>query len=158
MAGCGKEPRRSGHALRPGRRGRTMKVQEVLLQALSGKLTWPQAEEILGWSGSHRASLAAALPAVRLRRALGSPAPHALPAARTAGRGRAHPPALPRAVRRLQWPAFLRPRAPRSRGDPVVFAYQAGPAGWRLAAQASRPRPPSPPELAAAVARHSPSR
>src|SRR5439155_1337622 len=29
---------------------RTMKVQEVLLQALSGKLTWPQAEEILGWS------------------------------------------------------------------------------------------------------------
>ena len=27
-----------------------MKVQEVLLQALSGKLTWPQAEEILGWS------------------------------------------------------------------------------------------------------------
>jgi len=29
---------------------RTMKVQEVLLQAISGKLTWPQAEEILGWS------------------------------------------------------------------------------------------------------------
>ena len=29
---------------------RTMKVQEVLLQALSGKLTWPQAEDILGWS------------------------------------------------------------------------------------------------------------
>src|SRR4029434_3749169 len=29
---------------------RTMKVQEVMLQALSGKLTWPQAEEILGWS------------------------------------------------------------------------------------------------------------
>ncbi len=28
---------------------RTMKVQEVLLQALSGKLTWWQAEEILGW-------------------------------------------------------------------------------------------------------------
>lgn len=28
---------------------RTMKVQEVLLQALSGKLTWLQAEEILGW-------------------------------------------------------------------------------------------------------------
>src|SRR3972149_2590508 len=29
---------------------RTMKVQEVLLQAMSGKLTWWQAEEILGWS------------------------------------------------------------------------------------------------------------
>lgn len=29
---------------------RTMKVQEVMLQALSGRLTWPQAEEILGWS------------------------------------------------------------------------------------------------------------
>jgi transposase len=29
---------------------RTMKVQEVMLQAFSGKLTWPQAEEILGWS------------------------------------------------------------------------------------------------------------
>jgi len=28
---------------------RTMKVQEVMLQALSGKLTWLQAEEILGW-------------------------------------------------------------------------------------------------------------
>src|SRR5712691_7724546 len=28
----------------------TMKVQEVLLQAMSGKLTWGQAEEILGWS------------------------------------------------------------------------------------------------------------
>jgi transposase len=27
-----------------------MKVQEVLLQAMSGKLTWGQAEEILGWS------------------------------------------------------------------------------------------------------------
>lgn len=29
---------------------RTMKVQEVLLQAIGGKLTWPQAEEILGWN------------------------------------------------------------------------------------------------------------
>jgi len=29
---------------------RTMKVQEVMLQAMSGKLTWVQAEEILGWS------------------------------------------------------------------------------------------------------------
>src|SRR6267142_1739820 len=29
---------------------RTMKVQEIMLQALSGKLTWPQAEDILGWS------------------------------------------------------------------------------------------------------------
>ena len=29
---------------------RTMKVQEVLLQAMSGKLTWLEAEEILGWS------------------------------------------------------------------------------------------------------------
>src|SRR2546426_1184583 len=29
---------------------RAMKVQEVMLQALSGKLTWAQAEEILGWS------------------------------------------------------------------------------------------------------------
>src|ERR1700693_3566201 len=28
---------------------RTMKVQEVLMQAISGKLTWLQAEEILGW-------------------------------------------------------------------------------------------------------------
>lgn len=28
---------------------RTMKVQEVLLQAISGKLTWLEAEEILGW-------------------------------------------------------------------------------------------------------------
>src|SRR2546425_8957147 len=158
MAGVGKSRGGSAMPYAPAVVERTMKVQEVLLQALSGKLTWPQAEEILGWSGSHRASLAAALPAVRLRRALGSPAPHALPAARTAGRGRAHPPALPRAVRRLQWPAFLRPRAPRSRGDPVVFAYQAGPAGWRLSVPASRPRPPSPPELAAALPRHSPSR
>jgi transposase len=30
---------------------RTMKVQEVMLRALSGQLTWPQVEEILGWSG-----------------------------------------------------------------------------------------------------------
>ena len=29
---------------------RTMKVQEVLLQAMSGKLTWLEAEEILGWT------------------------------------------------------------------------------------------------------------
>jgi len=29
---------------------RTMKVQEVMLHAMSGKLTWVQAEEILGWS------------------------------------------------------------------------------------------------------------
>ncbi len=28
---------------------RTMKVQEVLMQAISGTLTWLQAEEILGW-------------------------------------------------------------------------------------------------------------
>ena len=28
---------------------RTMKVQEVMMQAISGKLTWLQAEEILGW-------------------------------------------------------------------------------------------------------------
>ena len=28
---------------------RTMKVQEVMVQAISGKLTWLQAEEILGW-------------------------------------------------------------------------------------------------------------
>lgn len=28
---------------------RTMKVQEVMMQAISGKLTWVQAEEILGW-------------------------------------------------------------------------------------------------------------
>ncbi len=28
---------------------RTMKVQEVLMQAICGKLTWLQAEEILGW-------------------------------------------------------------------------------------------------------------
>ena len=28
---------------------RTMKVQEVMMQAMSGKLTWLQAEEILGW-------------------------------------------------------------------------------------------------------------
>src|SRR6266852_5218495 len=28
---------------------RTMKVQEVLMQAISGQLTWLQAEEILGW-------------------------------------------------------------------------------------------------------------
>jgi len=28
---------------------RTMKVQEVLLQAISGMLTWLQADEILGW-------------------------------------------------------------------------------------------------------------
>ena len=28
---------------------RTMKVQEVLMQAISGKLSWLQAEEILGW-------------------------------------------------------------------------------------------------------------
>src|SRR5207302_8423333 len=28
---------------------RTMKVQEVMMQAISGKLTWRQAEEILGW-------------------------------------------------------------------------------------------------------------
>jgi transposase len=28
---------------------RTMKVQEVMLQAISGKLTWLEAEEILGW-------------------------------------------------------------------------------------------------------------
>ena len=28
---------------------RTMKIQEVLMQAISGKLTWLQAEEILGW-------------------------------------------------------------------------------------------------------------
>jgi len=28
---------------------RTMKVQEVLMQAISGTLTWLQTEEILGW-------------------------------------------------------------------------------------------------------------
>src|SRR5438105_15412164 len=28
---------------------RTMKVQEVMMQAISGKLSWLQAEEILGW-------------------------------------------------------------------------------------------------------------
>src|ERR1700693_3396891 len=28
---------------------RTTKVQEVLLQAIGGKLTWLEAEEILGW-------------------------------------------------------------------------------------------------------------
>src|SRR5882672_8255283 len=28
---------------------RTMKVQEVLMQAISGRLTWLEAEEILGW-------------------------------------------------------------------------------------------------------------
>ena len=28
---------------------RTMKVQAVMMQAISGKLTWLQAEEILGW-------------------------------------------------------------------------------------------------------------
>ena len=28
---------------------RTMKVQAVMMQAISGKLTWRQAEEILGW-------------------------------------------------------------------------------------------------------------
>ena len=28
---------------------RTMKVQQVLMQAISGQLTWLQAEEILGW-------------------------------------------------------------------------------------------------------------
>ena len=28
---------------------RTMKVQEVLMQAISGQLTWLQAEDILGW-------------------------------------------------------------------------------------------------------------
>jgi len=30
--------------------GRTMKVQEVLLRAMSGTLSWMQAAEILGWS------------------------------------------------------------------------------------------------------------
>jgi hypothetical protein len=29
---------------------RTMKVQEVMLQPMSGKQTWVQAEEIVGWS------------------------------------------------------------------------------------------------------------
>ena len=29
---------------------RTMKVQEVLLRAMSGTLSWMQAAEILGWS------------------------------------------------------------------------------------------------------------
>ena len=28
---------------------RTMKVEEVLLQAISGKLTWLEEEDILGW-------------------------------------------------------------------------------------------------------------
>ena len=28
---------------------RTMKVQEVLMQAISGQLTWLEAENILGW-------------------------------------------------------------------------------------------------------------
>jgi hypothetical protein len=28
---------------------RTMKVQEVLMQAITGQLTWLQAEDILGW-------------------------------------------------------------------------------------------------------------
>ena len=28
---------------------RMMKVQEVLMQAISGQLTWLQAEDILGW-------------------------------------------------------------------------------------------------------------
>ncbi len=29
---------------------RTMKVQKVLLRAMSRELTWPQAADILGWS------------------------------------------------------------------------------------------------------------
>ena len=35
---------------------RTMKVQQVLMQAISGQLTWLQAEEILGWRPLLRAT------------------------------------------------------------------------------------------------------
>jgi len=33
---------------------RAMKVQEVLLRAMAGKITWFQAAEILGFSDRHR--------------------------------------------------------------------------------------------------------
>jgi len=33
---------------------RTMKVQEVLMRAISGQLTWLQAEDILGWQPRSR--------------------------------------------------------------------------------------------------------
>jgi hypothetical protein len=45
---------------------RTMKVQQVLLQAISGQITWLQAEEICEMAPAHAAALATALPAVRL--------------------------------------------------------------------------------------------
>src|ERR1700693_5325605 len=37
------------HALCPGGRGANDEGQEVLMQAISGQLTWLEAEDILGW-------------------------------------------------------------------------------------------------------------
>ncbi len=105
---------------------RAMKIQEVIVRALSGAITWLQAADILGldprslrrWRARYQAGRPSSpsmtggrqRPSRRQAPALGGPA---------------HPASLPRALRRLERPPLLPLRLPRPRRDPLLHLRQA---------------------------------
>src|SRR6266404_491917 len=106
---------------------RVMKVQEVILRALSGQLTWPQAADILGRSPRSIRRLRWCYERYgydglfdRRRRI---PSPRRAPVAEVE---RAAP--LPGALPGLQRPALPPPRAPRARRDVLLLLREEGPA------------------------------
>ena len=131
---------------------RMMKIQEVILKAMAGKLKWWEAAEIIGRDGPDDAALAGAVSGARLQRIVGLPQATAEPEAGAGGRAGAGAAAVPGAVLRFQRAALSREAARGTRDPAQLQVGEDGAAGSGVGEEAQEAGIASQAAAAAAVA------